>query len=248
MQIIPFSGEVLKFANVWNTVLRFLELLRKKTVCRKVFLKQLICLGRLESTFGCLLVVVRGVADSLKIITRQAGLTFGEYAFHYAKTHGSHTYKLLPGRCTSQVLRSAFKKMRIYVHQKYGEHMKFFFYPTNQSGFMKTPLLVEESSYFQCLLIHAADVETAEGRRHTYRAIVQARPPHLNNIYLATQTRRAAQENSAYGTYMFWQPIGALNAERLEKFVEGYSSFDDPTTPKFHYGSLEPRVRNKKGF
>ncbi|KAF3785979.1 3-isopropylmalate dehydrogenase [Nymphaea thermarum] len=78
---------------------------------------------------GDKLCVVRGVADSLKIITRQAGLTFGEYAFHYAKTHGSHTYKLLSRRCTSQVLRSAFKKMRIYVHRS------------------------------TCLLIHAADVE-----------------------------------------------------------------------------------------
>ncbi|KAF3778261.1 3-isopropylmalate dehydrogenase [Nymphaea thermarum] len=32
--------------------------------------------------------VVRGVVESLKIITRQARLTFAEYAFHYGKTHG----------------------------------------------------------------------------------------------------------------------------------------------------------------
>ncbi|KAG4173782.1 hypothetical protein ERO13_A11G082900v2 [Gossypium hirsutum] len=31
------------------------------------------------------------------------------------------------------------------------------------------------------------DFGSSEGRRNAYRAIVQARPPHLNNIYLATQ-------------------------------------------------------------
>ncbi|CAL0329601.1 unnamed protein product [Lupinus luteus] len=31
------------------------------------------------------------------------------------------------------------------------------------------------------------DFGSSEGRRNVYRAIVQARPPHLNNIYLATQ-------------------------------------------------------------
>lgn len=30
-------------------------------------------------------------------------------------------------------------------------------------------------------------LQSVEGRRNAYRAIVQARPPHLNNIYLATQ-------------------------------------------------------------
>lgn len=33
------------------------------------------------------------------------------------------------------------------------------------------------------------------------------------------------------------QPVGALNPERLKKFQERYSSFDDPVIPKFHYGS-----------
>ncbi|XP_031503383.1 isocitrate dehydrogenase [NAD] catalytic subunit 5, mitochondrial-like isoform X6 [Nymphaea colorata] len=32
--------------------------------------------------------VVRGVVESIKIITRQASLRVAEYAFHYAKTHG----------------------------------------------------------------------------------------------------------------------------------------------------------------
>lgn len=33
------------------------------------------------------------------------------------------------------------------------------------------------------------------------------------------------------------QPIGALNSERLHKFQERYSSFQDPVIPRFHYGS-----------
>ncbi|KAK8968854.1 hypothetical protein KSP40_PGU000334 [Platanthera guangdongensis] len=33
------------------------------------------------------------------------------------------------------------------------------------------------------------------------------------------------------------KPIGALNPDRLKKFQERYSSFDDPIIPKFHYGS-----------
>lgn len=31
---------------------------------------------------------MRGVVESLKIITRQASLRVAEYAFYYAKTHG----------------------------------------------------------------------------------------------------------------------------------------------------------------
>nr|BAD27684.1 putative lysosomal trafficking regulator 2 [Oryza sativa Japonica Group] len=33
------------------------------------------------------------------------------------------------------------------------------------------------------------------------------------------------------------EPIGALNPARLKKFQEHYSSFNDPTIPKFHYSS-----------
>ena len=40
----------------------------------------------LINIFG--LQVVRGVVESLKIITRQASLRVAEYAFHYAKAHG----------------------------------------------------------------------------------------------------------------------------------------------------------------
>ncbi|XVF33458.1 hypothetical protein REPUB_Repub17cG0170100 [Reevesia pubescens] len=40
--------------------------------------------------------------------------------------------------------------------------------------------MVDRSNFF-------FDFGNSEGRRNAYRAIVQARPPHLNNIYLATQ-------------------------------------------------------------
>ncbi|XP_020531372.1 BEACH domain-containing protein C2 isoform X2 [Amborella trichopoda] len=143
--------------------------------------------------------------------------------------------------------------------------------------------MVDKSNFF-------FDFGSAEGRRNAYRAIVQARPPHLNNIYLATQRpdvllkrtqlmeRWARWEISNFEYLMElntlagrsynditqypvfpWiladyhsedldlgdpssyrdlsKPIGALNADRLEKFQERYSSFDDPIIPKFHYGS-----------
>ncbi|XP_077235133.1 WD-40 repeat family protein / beige-like protein [Tasmannia lanceolata] len=143
--------------------------------------------------------------------------------------------------------------------------------------------MVDRSNFF-------FDFGSIEGRKNAYRAIVQARPPHLNNIYLATQRpeqllrrtqlmeRWARWEISNFEYLMQlntlagrsynditqypvfpWiladyssknldltdsssfrdlsKPIGALNADRLEKFQERYSSFDDPVIPKFHYGS-----------
>ncbi|GMH17239.1 hypothetical protein Nepgr_019080 [Nepenthes gracilis] len=134
------------------------------------------------------------------------------------------------------------------------------------------------------------DFGSSEGRRNAYRAIIQAQPPHLNNIYLATQRpdqllkrtqlmeRWARWEISNFEYLMQlntlagrsynditqypvfpWilsdyssknldisspssyrdlsKPVGALNPQRLEKFQERYSSFDDPVIPKFHYGS-----------
>lgn len=143
--------------------------------------------------------------------------------------------------------------------------------------------MVDRSNFF-------FDFGSIEGRKNAYRAIVQARPPHLNNIYLATQRpdqllkrtqlmeRWARWEISNFEYLMElntlagrsynditqypvfpWiladycsktldldnpssfrnlsKPIGALNPERLKKFQERYSSFDDPIIPKFHYGS-----------
>eukprot|EP01018_Ginkgo_biloba_P016129 Gb_14861 [translate_table: standard] len=131
---------------------------------------------------------------------------------------------------------------------------------------------------------------TIEGRRKVYKAIVQARPPHLNNIYSGTQkpeqllrrTRlmerwarweisnfeylmqlntlagRSYNDITQYPVFPWVladytsnildfgdpsvyrdlsKPVGALNADRLEKFLERYSNFDDPIIPKFHYGS-----------
>ncbi|EPS70914.1 hypothetical protein M569_03844 [Genlisea aurea] len=143
--------------------------------------------------------------------------------------------------------------------------------------------MVDRSNYF-------FDFGSTEGRKNAYRAIVQARPPHLNDIYLATQRpeqllkrtqlmeRWARWELSNFEYLMQlntlagrsynditqypvfpWilsdyssetldlsnpssfrdlsKPVGALNPERLEKFQERYSSFDDPVIPKFLYGS-----------
>ncbi|KAM7275307.1 hypothetical protein ACFE04_017173 [Oxalis oulophora] len=143
--------------------------------------------------------------------------------------------------------------------------------------------MVDRSNFF-------FDFASSEGRQNAYRAIVQARPPHLNNVYLATQrpdqllkrtqlmerwTRREIsnfeylmQLNTLAGRsynditqypVFPWiladyssdsldltnpssfrdlsKPVGALDAERLKKFQERYSSFDDPVIPKFHYGS-----------
>ncbi|GAB2271630.1 BEACH domain-containing protein C2 [Dionaea muscipula] len=134
------------------------------------------------------------------------------------------------------------------------------------------------------------DFGSSEGRRNAYRAIVQARPPHLNNIYLATQrpdqllkrtqlmerwtkweisnfeylmqlntlAGRTFNDITQYPVFPWIvsdycsknldfadpssyrdlsQPVGALNPERLKKFQERYSNFDDPAIPKFHYGS-----------
>ncbi|GAY42030.1 hypothetical protein CUMW_063800 [Citrus unshiu] len=143
--------------------------------------------------------------------------------------------------------------------------------------------MVDRSNFF-------FDFGSTEGRRNAYRAIVQARPPNLNDIYLATQRpeqllkrtqlmeRWARWEISNFEYLMQlntlagrsynditqypvfpWilsdyssknldlanpssyrdlsKPVGALNPDRLKKFQERYSSFDDPVIPKFHYGS-----------
>ncbi|KAH9311229.1 hypothetical protein KI387_026264, partial [Taxus chinensis] len=131
---------------------------------------------------------------------------------------------------------------------------------------------------------------TMECRKRVYKAIVQAQPPNLNNIYSGTQKpelllkrmqlmeRWARWEISNFEYLMLlntlagrsynditqypvfpWvlvdytsatldfgdpsvyrdlsKPVGALNADRLEKFLERYTNFDDPVIPKFHYGS-----------
>ncbi|KAK1364471.1 BEACH domain-containing protein C2 [Heracleum sosnowskyi] len=143
--------------------------------------------------------------------------------------------------------------------------------------------MVDRSNFF-------FDFGSTDSRKDAYRAIVQARPPHLNNIYLATQRpdhllkrtqlmeRWARWEISNFEYLMQlntlagrsynditqypvfpWilsdydsktldlssptsyrdlsKPVGALSPDRLKKFQERYSSFDDPVIPKFHYGS-----------
>ncbi|XP_068488432.1 BEACH domain-containing protein C2 isoform X2 [Phaseolus vulgaris] len=143
--------------------------------------------------------------------------------------------------------------------------------------------LVDRSNFF-------FDFGNGEGRRNAYRAIVQSRPPHLNNIYLATQrpeqllkriqlmerwTRweisnfeylmqlntlagRSYNDITQYPVFPWIlsdyssesldlsnpssyrdlsKPVGALNPDRLNRFQERYTNFDDPVIPKFHYGS-----------
>ncbi|CAH9123804.1 unnamed protein product [Cuscuta epithymum] len=143
--------------------------------------------------------------------------------------------------------------------------------------------MVDRSNFF-------FDFGSAEARKYAYRAIVQTRPPHLNNIYLATQrpeqllkrtqlmerwarweisnfeylmqlntlSGRSYNDITQYPVFPWIlsdysssrldldnpscyrdlsKPVGALNADRLKKFQERYSTFDDPVIPKFHYGS-----------
>ncbi|KAK4371939.1 hypothetical protein RND71_007323 [Anisodus tanguticus] len=120
--------------------------------------------------------------------------------------------------------------------------------------------MVDRSNFF-------FDFGSTEARRDAYRAIVQTRPSHLNNIYLATQRpeqllkRTQLMERWARREYPVFpwiisdymstdldianpssyrdlsKPVGALNPDRLRKFQERYSSLDDPVIPKFHYGS-----------
>ncbi|XP_023637971.1 BEACH domain-containing protein C1 [Capsella rubella] len=143
--------------------------------------------------------------------------------------------------------------------------------------------MVDRSNFF-------FDFGNTEGRRNACRAIVQARPPLLKDIYLATQRpeqllgrtqlmqRWARREISNFEYLMHlntlagrsyndisqypvfpWilcdytseildlsnpsnyrdlsKPIGTLNPERLKKFQEQFSSYEDPVIPKFHYDS-----------
>ncbi|KAF8393925.1 hypothetical protein HHK36_020127 [Tetracentron sinense] len=105
------------------------------------------------------------------------------------------------------------------------------------------------------------DFGSIEGRKNAYQAIVQARPLHLNNMFLVTQRpeqllkrtqlmERWARWEISNFEYLIQlntlagrsynditQPVGALNTDRLKKFKERCSSFDDPLIPKFYYGS-----------
>lgn len=39
------------------------------------------------------------------------------------------------------------------------------------------------------------------------------------------------------------KPVGALNPDRLQSFVERYNNFEDPVIPKFHYGKCPKKRR-----
>ncbi|PNT61623.1 hypothetical protein BRADI_5g17947v3 [Brachypodium distachyon] len=143
--------------------------------------------------------------------------------------------------------------------------------------------MVDRSNFF-------FDFGDMEARKNAYRAIIQTKPPNLNDIFLATQrAEQILKRTQLMERWANWEisnfeylmelntlagrsynditqypvfpwiiadyqskvlnlddpstyrdlskPIGALNPERLKKFQERYSTFEDPIIPKFHYGS-----------
>ncbi|KAL6903365.1 hypothetical protein ACP4OV_004178 [Aristida adscensionis] len=143
--------------------------------------------------------------------------------------------------------------------------------------------MVDRSNFF-------FDFGDIDARKNAYRAIVQTKPPNLNDIFLATQrAEQILKRTQLMERWANWEisnfeylmelntlagrsynditqypvfpwiiadyksrelnlddpstyrdlskPIGALNPERLKKFQERYSTFEDPIIPKFHYGS-----------
>ena len=56
---------------------------------------------------------MRGVVESLKIITRQASLRVAEYAFHYAKTNGRERVSAIHKANIMQKTDGLFLKVRL---------------------------------------------------------------------------------------------------------------------------------------
>ncbi|KAH7276959.1 hypothetical protein KP509_39G028100 [Ceratopteris richardii] len=143
--------------------------------------------------------------------------------------------------------------------------------------------MVDRSNFF-------FNFETTDGRRKAYKALVQADPPRLRNVYTGTQrpdqlfkrtklmeqwarweisnfeylmqlntlSGRSYNDITQYPVFPWIladytsqnleldnpkvyrdlsKPVGALNPNRLEKFLEEYNNFDDTVIPPFHYGS-----------
>ncbi|CAI8602608.1 unnamed protein product [Vicia faba] len=65
--------------------------------------------------------VVRGVVESIKIITRQASIRVAEYAFHYAKAHGRKTVSAIHKANIMQKTDGLFLKCCREVAEKYPE-------------------------------------------------------------------------------------------------------------------------------
>ncbi|KAK3226531.1 hypothetical protein Dsin_006393 [Dipteronia sinensis] len=63
--------------------------------------------------------VVRGVVESLKIITRQASLRVAEYAFHYAKAHGRERVSAIHKANIMQKTDGLFLKVFLFLMIKY---------------------------------------------------------------------------------------------------------------------------------
>ncbi|KAG9445246.1 hypothetical protein H6P81_016586 [Aristolochia fimbriata] len=65
--------------------------------------------------------VVKGVVESLKVITRQASLRVAEYAFHYAKTHGRQRVSVIHKANIMKLSDGLFLKCCREVAKKYPE-------------------------------------------------------------------------------------------------------------------------------
>ncbi|XP_020579121.1 BEACH domain-containing protein C2-like isoform X2 [Phalaenopsis equestris] len=145
--------------------------------------------------------------------------------------------------------------------------------------------MADRSNYF-------FDFGSIEGCKNAFRGIIQARPPHVHDIFFTAKIYRESQLMDRWARWEIsnfeylmelntlagrsynditqypifpWiladyysktlnlddpcsyrdlsKPIGALNPDRLKKFQEKYSTFDDPNIPKFHYGSHYSNAR-----
>ncbi|KAL8128509.1 hypothetical protein V2J09_017664 [Rumex salicifolius] len=239
----------------------------------------------------------------LKIVHGTFQITTKRINFIADKVEGKVEEDELDSNCEIRVELKNYCWMMTSLHQIYSRR-----YLLRRSALEL--FMLDRSNFF-------FDFGSSENRRNAYRAIVQAHPPHLNNIYLATQgpilwvptiphrcctlpgrkraassqkrpdqllkrtqlmERWARREISNFDYLMQlntlagrsynditqypifpWilsdynsedldlsnpdsyrdlsKPVGALNPDRLIKFQERYSSFDDPVIPKFHYGS-----------
>lgn len=74
---------------------------------------------------------MRGVVESLKIITRQASLRVAEYAFHYAKSHGRERVSAIHKANIMQKTDGLFLKVVTYKYLTYCRTTLPMMHPTN---------------------------------------------------------------------------------------------------------------------
>ena len=69
---------------------------------------------------------MRGVVESLKIITRQASLRVAEYAFHYAKAHGRERVSAIHKANIMQKTDGLFLKVHQYIQMPINIFLNFY--------------------------------------------------------------------------------------------------------------------------